>query len=132
MLRAWAPGGEDGARRTFFRHWFETRAGHPVLRTGEATLLAPHPDVLCVVRRVENGRDALGSPAEDAAAFLTVHRGSEPLTICLPEAALDGICLRDEAGEALAPSDGLYQLELAPCAARLWLWEGSGDSGGLG
>lgn len=113
-------GREDKALQAFFREWFAKRADHPVLRVGEAELLAPHPDVLCVVRSIENGKDALGDPAEDAAALLVIHRGVQPLTVCLSAEALSGRALIDGGGARLEPSDGLYRLELSPGSARLW------------
>ena len=85
-------GQEDGELTDCYRRLIARRRSDPIWRRGELSVLAPHPDVILVVRRIENGRDALGKKARNGAAFFAISRSQESITLLL-----------DSANPALAP-----------------------------
>ena len=52
------------------------RNAHPVLRTGEWSILRPALMLLGVIRKNESGRDAFGSQAENACAVTLINRSA--------------------------------------------------------
>lgn len=76
-------GHEDQELIAFYARTIARRRAEPLWRRGALALLAPHPDVLLVVRRVENGRDALGERAHNGCVLFAINRSQTPLTLLL-------------------------------------------------
>ena len=76
-------GYEDQELIAFYARTIARRRAEPLWRRGALALLAPHPDVLLVVRRVENGRDALGERAHNGCVLFAINRSQTPLTLLL-------------------------------------------------
>ena len=60
------------------------RKNEPLWRRGTLDILAPHPDVLLVVRSIENGRDALGNRGQNGHVLFGINRGEETIRL-LPD-----------------------------------------------
>ena len=76
-------GARDQELIAFYARTIARRRAEPLWRRGALALLAPHPDVLLVVRRVENGRDALGERAHNGCVLFAINRSQTPLTLLL-------------------------------------------------
>ena len=107
-------GREDGELLDSFRKVLAVRRHLPVLRRGEVDVIAPHPDVLCVLRSISKGRDALGEPARDATAFIGVNRSGEKRRV-----VVDIGCetLITPEGVVFDCPGGMLSVELAPMSA---------------
>ena len=73
-------GAEDEELITFFRETLAYRAAHPAMTVGDVDILAPHPDVLAVVRSITQSRDVFGGSADNARITLVVNRSPEALS----------------------------------------------------
>ena len=109
---------------------------HDMLRAGSAAFFAPHPDVLCILRCVTGGRDALGGKADNGVCLAVVNRAGEAReVVCdlwldnagLTSAELDalrqlglsgGACLLD--GSRVSVENGLVKLCLEPESAHIY------------
>lgn len=69
-------GREDIDLQQHFRRIMGFRNAHDALQTGGMLLYAPTPDVLAIVRFVENGRDAFGDPAHDGTFIALINRAN--------------------------------------------------------
>ncbi len=102
-------GHEDQELVQYYERTIARRKAEPLWRRGEMDLLAPHPDVLFVVRRVENGRDALGRKANNGCVFFAINRGPAPLTLLTDSADPCLAHLTRQVGEiTLPPLEPVY------------------------
>ncbi len=114
----------------WYRALGAARKGSDALSVGSAAFTAPNPDVLCILRCVTGGRDALGEEAEDGAYLAVVNRAAgKREVVCdlwLDNAGLTGAELdalrragysRGECvltGEEITVAQGLVKLSLPP------------------
>lgn len=77
-------GREDHELIHAYEQLLARRRNEPLWRRGTLDILAPHPDVLLIVRSVENGRDALGTKAQNGHVLFAVNRGQESVRL-LPD-----------------------------------------------
>ena len=77
-------GREDKALQEKVARIGRERMASPALKTGSWSLAAPTPDVLTVVRKIENGRDAFGEPAPNERVLCALNRANAPATIACP------------------------------------------------
>lgn len=77
-------GREDQELIHTYEQLIARRKGEPLWRRGTLDILAPHPDVLLVVRAIENGRDALGHKALNGRVLFAINRGQETIRL-LPD-----------------------------------------------
>jgi len=105
-------GREDEAQLSFFRAELLRRRRMPVLTRGEYALVAPHPDVLVVLRWARDGKDAFGEPAADQTALCAVNRADAPREVWIPLSLIDGAALLDEASHPARVEDGHIVLTL--------------------
>ncbi len=113
-------GREDTAQVAFFTEQLQRRRSTQVLRTGEMQLVAPCDDVLMVIRRNVDDRDAFGQPAGDALAVCAVNRGDTPCEVTLSAEQIGAAALIGEDGQPLAAKDGVFRLALPALGGGLW------------
>lgn len=70
-------GHEDTALQSCVATWARMRKKHDALKTGCVAFLAPHEDVLLVLRFVANGHDALNELAQDGVYLLCLNRSDQ-------------------------------------------------------
>jgi 4-alpha-glucanotransferase len=118
-------GDEDGDLLSRVRALLLCRRHVPALRTGEIEVFAPHPDVLCVVRTIRDGRDALDAPSGDGCAVMLVNRAQERRRVSA-EVNLRGCgTLFSREGEAFDFPGGVLSVVLEPMSCKLLLDEAS-------
>lgn len=106
-------GREDAKLLAYFREELVRRRASPVLQRGTWELLAPCDDVLVVIRRITDGKDAFGDPAPDGVAVCAVHRGGERCTVALPAALLgDRAAFEEAQGNVAVAEEGALRLTL--------------------
>ncbi len=118
-------GREDEALLGHFRHILSLRRRIQPLRTGELEIFAPHEDVLCLVRSIRGGLDALGIPADDGLAFLAVNRSAEPRRVVLDLSTLGVSILFAQDGQAYDCPGGVLSLSLGPMSYALLIDKGT-------
>lgn len=112
--RTYPWGKEDEGMLAFYRSMLAMRRRHPVLRTGECAYIAPCDDVLCVVRSIEDGVDALGAPAQDACIVTLINRSATPIDVYLTREDVRGALeLVDDGGERYSARKGAFTVRLA-------------------
>ena len=106
-------GREDASQLAFFKNILRTRLETPVLLTGECRLLAPCPDVLGVIRTIENGVDALGEAAENGIALTLINRSDTTQSVYISADELGGAkTLRASDGTLIENERGAFTLTL--------------------
>lgn len=123
----------------WYRALGEARNGIDALKAGAAAFSAPNPDVLCVLRCINGGRDELGGEAADGACLAVVNRSGEArevvIDLWLDNAGLTGAeleALRGRGvsrarcllcGETVPVTEGLIKLRLEHESAHLFTLE---------
>lgn len=127
-------GREDQALLAHFHYVLSMRRKLQVLRTGDVDVIAPHPDVLCILRSIRGERDALGAPADDAVAFVGINRSNEPRRVAVDLSVPGCELLFTTDGAARDCPGGVLSLEIPPMSEILLTDKGTqielyGDDG---
>ena len=77
-------GNEDHDLIHTYEQIIARRKSEPLWRRGTLDILAPHPDVLLIIRGIENGRDALGCRAQNGHVLFAINRSQETIRL-LPD-----------------------------------------------
>ena len=88
--RTYPWGNEDKEMLAYYRRMIAMRSHHPVLSVGDCKYIAPCDDVFGVIRWIEGGRDALGSPAKNACAVTLINRSARDVDVYLTCEELHG------------------------------------------
>jgi 4-alpha-glucanotransferase len=123
--RTYPWGREDGEVLAHFRQVMEMRRLIQVLRSGELDVFAPHPDVLCVLRTIRGGIDALGAPSDDETAFVAVNRSDTPRRVTLDLSPYHIEMLFDIDGGAIDCPGGVLSLMVPPMSSLFLIDKGT-------
>lgn len=74
-------GHEDETLVKYYQQAIARRKEEPLWRRGGLQLLAPHPDVLFVVRAIVGGYDALGDEAQNGTVLFAINRSAQEITL---------------------------------------------------
>ncbi len=76
-------GKEDADLIAHYESVIAKRKSDPIWAKGELDILAPHPDVILILRAIQGGKDALGNPAKDGHMLYAINRSQEPVQLVL-------------------------------------------------
>ena len=106
-------GHEDRDLQAYYKRLIALRHAHPVLRSGYCRVFAPCPDVLCVLRTFEGGKDAFGREQEDELAITMINRSARAQEIFLTAEDVRGHRMTfSGTGAELTPMGGSFSVRV--------------------
>ena len=106
-------GHEDRDLQAYYKRLIALRHAHPVLRSGYCRVFAPCPDVLCVLRTFEGGKDAFGREQENELAITMINRSARAQEIFLTAEDVRGHRMTfSGTGAELTPMGGSFSVRV--------------------